>query len=110
MHGRDDRVVDGKRPKPMPTTDERRLTSAWPFFVDPNVEVLHWPREGPSLTDAVASIVGIAAQRARSSGTLDALRAAVEAALRAGQEPAESSPSPPFTTNAGAAEAPPQSG
>ena len=94
MWGRDDRAVDGKRPKPMPNRDTRRLTSAWPFFTDPNVEVLSWPAEEPSLADAVASIVGIAAERARSSGTLDTLRAAVEAALRSGSPPAESGAPP----------------
>jgi hypothetical protein len=91
MGRREDRAADGKRPKPMPITDRRRLSSAWPFFVDPNVEVLSWQGEEPSLTDAVASIVGIAAQRARSSGTLDALRAAVEAALQAAAQQAEAS-------------------
>ena len=94
MGRREDRAVDGKRPKPMPITDRGRLSSAWPFFVDPNVEVLAWQGEEPSLTDAVASIVGIAAQRARSSGTLDALRAAVEAALQAAAQQAEASVTP----------------
>ncbi len=94
MGRREDRAVDGKRPKPMPITDRGRLSSAWPFFVDPNVEVLSWPGEEPSLTDAVASIVAIAAQRARSSGTLDALRAAVEAALQAAAQQAEASVTP----------------
>ena len=99
MQLRDDRVIDGKRPKPMPTKDTSRLTSAWPFFTDPNVEVLSWPWQEPSLADAVASIVGIAAERARSSGTLDTLRAAVEAALQAGPLPADSS-APPCMTSA----------
>jgi len=88
MGGREDRASDGKRPKPMPITDRRRLSSAWPFLADPNVEVLPWPGEEPTLTDAVASIVGIAAERARSSGTLDALRTAVDAALQAAAAPA----------------------
>jgi hypothetical protein len=83
----------------MPIPDRRRLSSAWPFSVDPNVEVLAWQGEEPSLTDAVASIVGIAAQRARSSGTLDALRAAVEAALQAAAQQAEASV-PPATPSA----------
>ena len=83
----------------MPTRDTRRLTSAWPFFIDPNVEVLSWPGQEPSLADAVASIVGIAAERARSSGTLDTLRAAVEAALQAGSPPADSV-APPCITSA----------
>jgi hypothetical protein len=99
MQLRDDRVIDGKRPKPMPTPDTRRLTSAWPFFIDPNAEVLPWPGQEPSLADAVASIVGIAAERARSSGTLDTLRAAVEAALQAAPSPAESV-APPCMTSA----------
>lgn len=94
MGRREDRAVDGKRPKPMPITDRRRLSSAWPLFPDPNVEVLSLPGEEPSLTDAVASIVGIAAQRARSSGTLDALRAAVEAALQAAAQQAEAKVAP----------------
>ena len=88
MGRHEDRANDGKRPKPMPITDRRRLSSAWPFFADPSVEVLSWPGEEPSLTDAVASIVGIAAERARSSGTLDTLRAAVDAALQAAAAPA----------------------
>ncbi len=94
IQARDDRVVDGKRPKPMPSRDPRRMTRAWPFFTDPNVEVLSSPGEEPSLTDAVASIVGIAAERARSSGTLDALRAAVEAALQAAAHQVEASVAP----------------
>ena len=59
------------------------MTRAWPFFPDLDGNTLPWPEDEPSLADAVASIVGIAAQRARSSGTLDTLRAAVEAALQA---------------------------
>ena len=98
MQLRDDRVIDGKRPKPMPTPDTRRLTSVWPFFTDPNVEVLSWPGQEPSLADAVASIVGIAAERARSSGTLDTLRAAVEAALQAGPQAADSAVPPCLTS------------
>ena len=78
----------------MPITERRRLPSAWPFLAYPNVEVLSWPGEEPNLTDAVASIVEIAAQRARSSGTLDALRAAVEAALQAAAHQAEGSAAP----------------
>lgn len=82
----------------MPTPDRRRLTSAWPYFADANVEVLSWPGKEPSLAEAVASIVAIAAERARSSGTLDALRAAVEAALRSGLPPAESGEPPRMTS------------
>ncbi len=66
-----------------------RLTSAWPFFVDPDDEADASPAEEPTLADAVACIVRIAAQRARGSGTLDALRSAVEAALQAAPQPTE---------------------
>lgn len=38
-------------------------------------------RMAPSLVAAVAAIVAVAAQRARATGSLDALRDAVEAAL-----------------------------
>jgi hypothetical protein len=65
------------------------MTRAWPFFPDLDGETLPWPDDEPSLENAVASIVGIAAQRALSSGTLDALRAAVEAALQAAPASAE---------------------
>ena len=73
----------------MPSRDPRRMTRAWPFFPDLDGKTLPWPEDQPSLADAVASIVGIAAQRARSSGTLDALRAAVEAALQSTPASAE---------------------
>ena len=93
----------------MPTRNSIRLTSVWPFFVDPGDEPSPWSGEEPSLTEAVACIVGIAAQRARMSGTLDALREAVEAALQVAPEPAESVLSP-SRTSAGCPEAPVRSG
>ena len=66
----------------MHSRDPSRITRGWPFFPEPGGESPHGPEDDRGLADAVASIVGIAAERARSSGTLDALRAAVEAALQ----------------------------
>lgn len=97
MQPRDDRVVDGKRPKPMASQDPGRITRAWPFFREPEGETPPWAEDEPSLTDAVAAIVGIAAQRARSTGTLDALRMAVEAALRTVPHAAERGAAPRVT-------------
>jgi hypothetical protein len=96
---REDRAIDGKRTKPMLTTAETSLSSAWPFLADPNAEILSWPGQDPSLIDAIASIVEIAAERARSSGTLDALRAAVDAALQAAVAPAVPSAEPPHASS-----------
>ncbi|WP_368417304.1 hypothetical protein [Falsiroseomonas sp.] len=73
----------------MPNRETRRLTSAWPYFADANVEVLSMAGQQPALADAVASIVGIAAQRARSNGTFDTLREAVEAALQGVPQPVD---------------------
>lgn len=73
----------------MHSRDPSRLTRAWPFFPDPGGESAQGPEDDQGLANAVASIVGIAAERARSSGTLDALRAAVEAALQATPSSAE---------------------
>jgi hypothetical protein len=75
----------GKRPMPMP------MTSSWLSLASPAVEARHGQRQGPSLAAAVAAIVSVAAQRARSNGTLDALRDAVEAALD-GATPGQSDP------------------
>ena len=109
MGRREDRAADGKRPKPMPITDRRRLSSAWPFFVDPNVEALPGPGKDPSLADAVASIVSIAVERARSSGTFDTLREAVEAALHAAPDLTDRA-SPPCTTSWSCGQAPARPG
>ena len=94
-----------KRPKPMPTTYKRRSKGVWPRFASANVESYPWPGEEPSLADAVGSIVRIAAQRARASGTLDALRDAVEAALQTAPQAGEAG-APPRRADADPSQAP----
>jgi hypothetical protein len=67
------------------------MTNTWLSLASPTAEARHGRRQGPSLAAAVAAIVSVAAQRARSTGTLDALREAVEAALD-GATPGQADP------------------
>ena len=66
----------------------------------PAAETRAGRRMTPSLVAAVAAIVAVAAQRARATGSLDALRDAVEAALEGAATP------PPDPREAEAADLP----
>jgi hypothetical protein len=78
-----------------------RLNASWLAIAGaPSGETRRSSRVAPSLAAAVAAIVGVAAQRARAAGTLDALREAIEAALDA------ATPAQPDPREADAAELP----
>lgn len=75
-----------RMPIPMPMNASWRIAALDPAAAPPD-EAQITPRPGaaglgaPALSVAVAAIVAVAAERARASGTLDLLRAAVAAAL-----------------------------
>ena len=81
---------DTVQPDDGETWGDRLLAMANTLVHAPVLPGRERPRAGtPSLASAVAAIVGIAAQRAQAAGELGNLRALIERALDAVEQPAE---------------------